>query len=396
MILASIDDYRRAARRRLPRFLFDYIDGGAFAELTLRRNIDDLAAVALRQRVLRDVSKLTLASELFGEKVSMPVALAPVGLAGLNARRGEVQAARAAAAAGVPFCLSTVSACTCEEVRRGSGAPFWFQLYMIRDRSFMRNMLARARAAGATALLFTVDMPAPGIRYRDKRSGLSGGGPLMRQAMRLCQAAARPRWAWDVGLCGRPHTLGHVEAVLGKRAGVEGFWSWMADNFDPSVTWDDIAAIRAEWRGPLVIKGILTPEDAREAVAAGADGVVVSNHGGRQLDGARSSISALPAIADAVGGDATVLLDGGIRSGLDVVRALALGARGVLVGRAWAYGLAAAGERGVAHVLEIIRAEMRTVLALTGCPTVADVDRQIVDAAYGRAARQPEQQGREA
>lgn len=373
LILADVSDHRRRARQRLPRFLFDYIDGGAFAETTLRRNVDDLQALTVRQRVLRDVSEVDTCASFFGEPAAMPLALGPVGLAGLYSRRGEVQAARAAEALGVPFCLSTVSACTVEEVRAGVRQPFWFQLYMLRDRGFMREMLARARAAGSTTLLFTVDMPAPGSRYRDKRSGLSGGTPLQRRFARLAQVAARPAWAWDVGVRGRPHTLGHVASVLGGSAGVEEFWAWMRDNFDPTVTWRDLAAVRDEWPGALVIKGVLDAEDARQAFASGADGIVVSNHGGRQLDGAQSSISALPAIREAVGERATVFMDGGVRTGLDVFKALASGADGALIGRAWSYGLAAGGESGVADVLRLLHDELRIAMALAGCRTLAQI-----------------------
>ncbi|HEV7691696.1 MAG TPA: L-lactate dehydrogenase [Hyphomonadaceae bacterium] len=379
MIFANVSDYREQARRRLPRFLFDYIDGGAFSETTLRSNVEDLSRLRIRQNVLRDVSALSLETELLGQKFAMPVGLAPIGLAGLTARRGEVQAARAAHKAGVPFTLSTVSACTCEEVAKGAPNPFWFQLYVIKDRGFMRDMLARAKAAGASALFLTVDMPVPGTRYRDMRSGLSGGGPMQRRLMRLMQASVKPRWSWDVGLLGGPHTLGHVSSVLGKSAGVEEFWAWMGANFDASVTWKDLEAIRSQWSGPLVVKGILTADDARSAIAAGANGVVVSNHGGRQLDGARSSISALPPIADAIGGKATVFMDGGVRTGLDVVRALASGANGVLLGRAWVYGLAARGEHGVSEILRIIASEMRTALALSGHSRIADVGRHTLD-----------------
>jgi L-lactate dehydrogenase (cytochrome) len=379
MIFANIDDYRAEARRRLPRFLFDYVDGGAFSETTLRENIADLSRLRMKQRVLRDVSAVSLETGLFGRRFAMPVALGPVGLAGLMARRGEVQAARAAREGNIPFTLSTVSACTCEEVAAGSGAPFWFQLYIVKDRKFVWDMLARAKAAGATTLFLTVDMPVPGTRYRDMRSGLSGGGQMQRQFKRLAQACLRPAWAWDVGACGRPHTLGHVSALLGKSAGVEEFWAWMASNFDASVTWKDVEQIRAAWDGPVVIKGLLDPDDARQAVDCGADGVVVSNHGGRQLDGARSSISALPAIADAVGDRATVLVDGGIRSGLDVARALAMGAKGVLLGRAWVYGLAARGERGVSDVLRIIGNELRSALALSGHTRPSDLSCEALD-----------------
>jgi L-lactate dehydrogenase (cytochrome) len=378
MKAASALDYRELARRRLPRFLFEYIDGGSYAEVTLRRNITDLEKVALRQRVLRDISSIELKSELFGQQLAVPVALAPIGLAGMNARRGEVQAARAAQAAGVPFCLSTVSACDLDEVVRGTTRPIWFQLYMIRDRGFMRDLLAKAAAAECSALVFTVDMPVPGTRYRDYRSGLAGAPGLGGALRRFAQAAMKPDWAWDVGLWGRPHQLGNVAPVLGKNTGLEDFFAWMRNNFDPTVTWRDLDFIRSEWKGPLIIKGVLDVEDARSAAELGADGIVVSNHGGRQLDGVLSSARALPPIADAVGDALTVLADGGVRSGLDVVRLLALGAKGVLLGRIWAYALAARGQAGVAHMLQLVEAEMRVALALTGCTSIADVDRSTI------------------
>ena len=378
MKAASTLDYRELARRRLPKFLFEYIDGGSYAELTLRRNLADLESIALRQRVLRDVSKLDLSCELFGQRLTMPVALGPIGLAGLNARRGEVQAAHAAETAGVPFCMSTVSACPLREVRRGTSKPFWFQLYMIRDRTFMRDLLAEARDAQCSALVFTVDMPVPGSRYRDYRSGLAGAPGMRGTLRRAWQALMRPGWAWDVGLCGRPHSLGNVAPVLGKNTGLEDFFAWMRNNFDPSVSWRDLEFVRSEWRGPLIIKGILDVEDAVAAASVGADGIVVSNHGGRQLDGVPSTARALPPIADKVGDRITVLADSGVRSGLDVVRLLALGAKAVLLGRAWVYALAAAGESGVAHVLKLIEAEMRVAMALTGTTSLAAIDRSIL------------------
>jgi L-lactate dehydrogenase (cytochrome) len=378
MKAASVTDYRELARRRLPRFLFEYIDGGSYAESTLGRNTADLEAIALRQRVLRDVSNIDLSTTLFGQRLAMPVALAPVGLAGLNARRGEVQAARAAEAAGVPFCLSTVSACPLGEVVAGTQQPIWFQLYMIRDRAFMRDLLAKAREARCAALVFTVDMPVPGTRYRDLRSGLAGAPGLAGSLRRMGQAMLHPRWAWDVGVMGRPLQLGNVAPVLGPNTGLEDFFAWMRNNFDPTVTWRDLEFIRSEWQGPLVVKGILDAADARQVASLGADGIVVSNHGGRQLDGVPSTARALPAIADAVGDRLAVLADGGVRSGLDVVRMLALGARAVLVGRPWAYALAGAGQAGVAHVLQLLQAEMRVAMALTGCTRVADIDRNVL------------------
>lgn len=378
MIAASVDDYRELARRRLPRILFDYIDGGAYAEDTLRRNVDDLRHVRLRQRVLRDVSRVSTEVELFGRRYAMPIALAPVGMAGMYARRGEVQAARAAVAAGAPFTLSTVSICGVEEVAEAAGGPFWFQLYMIRDRGYMAEVLARAKAAGCSALLFTVDLPVPGARYREARNGGHGAASLANRLKTAADGLAHPAWFGDVFLGGRPHTLGNVAAAIPNNRGMADFWTWVVKNFDPSVTWADLDWVRERWDGPLVLKGILDAEDAEAAVRAGADGIVVSNHGGRQLDGVPSAIAALPAIVEAVGDRTTVLMDGGVRSGLDALKALALGAKAVLVGRAWAYALGARGGQGVSEVLEILRGELATALALTGCPDVRDAGRELL------------------
>lgn len=375
MIVSSASDFREAARRRLPRFLFDYIDGGANAERTLARNVSDIAELSLRQRVLQDVSNIRLDCELFGQKFAMPVALAPVGLTGMYVRRGEVQAARAASRKGIPYCLSTVSVCALKEVMPASQAPIWFQLYVLRDRGFMKDVLQTARDLGVTTLVFTVDMPVPGSRYRDAHSGMSGPYASTR---RMLQAVTHPAWAWDVGLMGRPHSLGNVASVLGKKSGLEDFMGWLAANFDPAIQWRDLEWIREFWQGPLIIKGILDPEDARAAATLGADGIVVSNHGGRQLDGVMSSARALPAIADAVGDRLTVLADSGVRSGLDVVRMLALGAKGVLLGRAYIYALAARGEAGVTQLLDIFEKEMRVAMALTGVRDVAQINRDIL------------------
>jgi L-lactate dehydrogenase (cytochrome) len=372
MIISSPSDYREAARRKLPRFLFDYIDGGAYGEHTLAANVADLARVSLKQRILRNVENLSLETELFGAKLSMPVVLAPVGLTGMYARRGETQAARAAANKGVPFTLSTVSVCPIEEVAPQSARPIWFQLYVLKDRGFMKNALERARAAGITTLVFTVDMPTPGARYRDAHSGMSG--PFAAQR-RILQAMFKPAWALDVGLLGRPHDLGNVSKYLGKPTGLADYIGWLAKNFDPSISWSDLQWIRDFWKGPMIIKGILDPDDARDAVKFGADGIVVSNHGGRQLDGVLSTARALPAIADAVGGDLTILADSGVRSGLDVVRMLALGAKGVLLGRATTYALAAAGQAGVENLLDLIAKEMRVAMTLTGVTSVAEISR---------------------
>lgn len=372
---ASTLDFRRAAKARLPRFLFDYADGGAYAEQTLHRNTADLGDIALRQRVLQDVATIDLSTTLFGRQMPLPVALAPIGISGMYRRRGETQAARAANARGLPFTLSTVGLCGIDEVRRATDGPLWFQLYVLRDRGFMRDLIASAKAAGAEALVFTVDMPVPGARYRDAHSGMSGPHAPLR---RILQAIGRPGWAWDVGLRGRPHRLGNLEPVLGKASGMNDYMGWLGANFDPSIQWRDLDWIRAAWDGPLIIKGILDPDDARAAADVGADGIVVSNHGGRQLDGVLSTARALPAIADAVGDRLTVLADSGVRSGLDVVRMLALGAHGVLLGRAWLYALAAKGEAGVAQLLDLIEKEMRVAMTLTGVNTIAKIDRSIL------------------
>ncbi len=375
MIISAATDYREAAKRKLPRFLFDYLDGGSYAEMTLRNNVSDLSSLALRQRVLRNVADLSTETELFGEKMAMPVALAPVGLCGMYARRGEVQVANAAKNAKVPFIVSTVSLCPLEEIVAKSGCDIWFQLYVLKDRGFMKHALERAQALGVTKLVFTVDMPVPGARYRDRHSGMSGDfGPIRR----IVQAMFKPEWAYDVGLRGTPHDLGNVSKYLGKATGLEDYIGWLGANFDASISWKDLEWIRDFWKGPMIIKGILDPEDARDAVKFGADGIVVSNHGGRQLDGALSTCKALPAIADVVGDQLTILADSGIRTGLDVVRMLALGAKGVLLGRAYVYALATSGEAGVNNLLGLIEKEMRTAMALTGVKTIAQIDRNLL------------------
>ncbi len=377
---ASVADYRELARRRLPKMFFEYIDGGSYAEVTLERNVADIEALALRQRVMRDMTQLDLSVEVLGQKMAMPIGLSPVGMAGMYARRGEVQAARAAAAAGVPFCLSTVGVCSVEEVAESGTAP-WFQLYMLKDRGYMRELLGRAKAAGCPVLVFTVDLPLPGARYRDIRSGFTGATALSGALNTAWQGVTHPEWLWDVWLNGRPHSLGSVAGAIPQGRSVTDFLSWIAKNFDRSVTWADLDFVRQVWDGPIVIKGVLDPEDARDAVRAGAQGLVVSNHGGRQLDGVRSSISALPAIVDAVGNDLEVLMDGGIRSGLDVLKALSLGAKACFVGRAWAYALGAGGRPMVSKMLGTLRAELSTAMVLTGCVAARDADKLLLDVA---------------
>jgi L-lactate dehydrogenase (cytochrome) len=370
---ASVSDYRALAKARLPHFLFEYLDGGSYDEVTLRRNVADLEAIALRQRVLRDVSNIDLSTELFGRRWAMPVGLGPVGLAGLYARRGEVQAAQAAAAANVPMALSTVSGCSLREVATSGNVP-WYQLYFVKDRGFVVELIRTAKEVGCEALVLTVDLAVPGSRYRDYRA--AGDGPR-----RWSQLLSRPSWLWDVGLNGRPHSLGNLEPIVGRRAPLADFQKWIHANFDASVSWADVQWVRERWEGPLIIKGILDPDDARHAAKAGADAIVVSNHGGRQLDGVISTARALPRIAESIGGRVPVLADGGVRSGLDVVRMLALGADFVLLGRAWAYALAGAGGAGVSHALRLIEAEMRVAMALTGHTTIGQIGKETLDLA---------------
>ncbi|HVY87736.1 MAG TPA: L-lactate dehydrogenase [Hyphomonadaceae bacterium] len=375
-MLVTSDDYRRAAKKRLPRLLFDYIDGGSYAERTLRANVSDFADVQLRQRVLNDVSTLNTSVELFGQKLSMPLVLAPIGMGGMFSKRGEVQAARAAKKAGVPLCLSTLSICGIEEVTKAAVAP-WFQLYVLKDRGYMRALIARAKQAGCPVLVFTVDLPVPGARYRDMRSGLFGGGPSAGFKL-AWDGLTHPGWLWDVWLGGRPNSFSNVVEAVGAKVSFRDFWVWVRENFDPTLNWKDLDWIREAWGGPIVIKGILDPEDARQACGLGIDGIVVSNHGGRQLDDVLSGIRALPPIVDAVAGRTSILMDGGVRSGLDVMKAMALGAKACLIGRNWVFASAAQGERGVANMLNIMRGELRTAMALTGCTDVTKASPEMV------------------
>jgi L-lactate dehydrogenase (cytochrome) len=369
---ATVSDYRRLAESRLPRQLFDYIDGGAVDERTLAANRGDFGRLQLRQRVLRDVSRVDTTVDIAGRPASMPVALAPVGLAGLMRRRGEVQAARAAEAAGVPFCLSTVGLCSLEEVRAATMAPFWFQLYMMRDRGHVVELLQRARAVGVDTLVFTVDLAVVGARYRDTRNGMGGGLSAWASLRSALNFATHPRWLLDVALGGRPLVFGNLASYVASAKNIQQFRSWIDAQFDPSVTWRDIEWLRREWPGPLIIKGVLEPEDACAAADAGAQAIVVSNHGGRQLDSAPSSISALPRIADAVGDRLEIMLDGGVHNGQDVLKAVALGARSVMIGRAWVYALAAQGEAGVRHLLSQMQREIAVTLALTGLTSATE------------------------
>lgn len=376
---ANVTDYRELARKRLPRQLFDYIDGGAYAENTMRANVEDLQSIHLRQRVLRDVSDIDLSVELLGEHLSLPVVLGPVGLVGMFARRGEVQAAKAAAREGVRFCESTVSICPIEEVKEATGEPFWFQLYVMRDRGYAEELMRRARDAGCSVLVLTIDLAVVGARYRDVRNGMTVPIPGSKKLVRAWDILSHPGWVLDVALRGKPLTFGNLEAAVPGAGSPTDFKDWVDSQFDPTVTWDDLDWVRKNWPGKLLLKGILDAEDAERAGEAGADGIIVSNHGGRQLDDVRSTASALPPIAEAVGDQMEVMVDGGIRSGLDVVKMISLGAKACLLGRAWTYAVAGRGEEGVAHILRIIRDEMRVAMALTGHTRLGELGPQALD-----------------
>ncbi|MFI5400170.1 MAG: L-lactate dehydrogenase [SAR324 cluster bacterium] len=378
LVPASAGDFRLLAKRRLPRVVFDYIDGGANEERTMARNREDFLRIRLRQRALQDASKLNTRAEMLGASWAMPVGLAPVGLAGTYARRGEVQAARAAEAAGVPFTLSTVGICTIEEVRAAIAGPFWFQLYMLKDRGFVRELLGRAQAAGCNALLWTVDSAVAGARRRDVRHGVMGANGLGAGLAKLADYLSRPRWLLDVALRGAPLGFGNLADILPKGLNLVEQAVWFAGHFDPGLTWKDLEWLRGQWSGPLVVKGLLDANDARAAAERGADGIVISNHGGRQLDSVSSTVSALPRIVEAVGGRLEVLIDGGIHSGQDLAKALALGAKGGLVGRAWAWALGARGERGVGALLALLRRELEITLALTGANDVAKLNSAVL------------------
>ncbi len=372
-------DFRRKAERRLPRFLFDYIDGGAGTETTLRRNTADWEALSLTQKVLVDASNMDCSVELFGETLAMPLVLAPIGMGGMSTRRGEVQAKRAADKASIPFCLSTVGICPMEEVATVSDKPFWFQLYMLKDRGIVQEILAHAWQHGVRTLAFTIDLAVLGTRYRDMRNGMAGGlGRWGNFRSGALDYALHPGWAWDVGQRGGPHGFGNLARYVKQSKNPRDYLHWTGSQFDPSVTWKDIEWLRTVWKGNLVLKGILDVADAKQAVAIGANGMIVSNHGGRQLDGAASTATMLPRIADAVGDQTTLLVDGGIRSGQDLVKALALGAKAALVGRPWVMALAAGGEAALTRMLVLYKQDMRTALGLTGAVNARDVGRGVL------------------
>ncbi len=366
-MILSIEDLRNLARRRVPRAIFDYADGGAYEERTLRANAADLDAINFRPRVMVDISKVKLATTFAGCAASMPLAIGPTGLAGLFHADGEILGARAAAAFGIPFCLSTMSICSIEDVRAATEQPFWFQQYLMRDRGFNQELIERAIAAHCSALMLTLDLQVIAERRRDPRNGLSVPPRVtLRNAL---DVAAKPVWALKV-LFGKRRTFGNLAGRIGGTDGIKTLAEWTQTQFDTSANWRDVEWVRSRWPGRLILKGVMDADDARFALAAGADAVVVSNHGGRQLDGAPSSIAVLPEIVDAIGGRCEVLFDGGIRSGQDLAKALALGARGGLIGKTFLFALAAAGQAGVTRALEIIRDELRVTLALTGTTEV--------------------------
>lgn len=371
-------DYRRLAEKRLPRFLFDYIDGGANEEVTMAANSGDFSRYRLKQRVMRDVGQVDTGAELCGARRSMPLVLAPVGMAGLMARRGEVLGARAARSAGVPFTASTVGICSLEEIKEEIGESSWFQLYMLRDRGIVERILGRAAQTGCETLIFTVDLAVTGMRHRDWRNGMMDDGSGARFA-KLRQLLARPGWLWDVGLKGRPHDFGNLSEVSTEPVDLVRLKSFIASQFDPTVTWKDIAWLREIWKGRLLIKGVLSAEDAKSAVDVGADGVIVSNHGGRQLDCVSSGIGKLPEVVEAVGEQADVLMDGGVRNGIDVVKAVALGAKGVLIGRPWVWAVAGAGEAGLANLLSVFQEEIRVALALMGVNRIEELSPDLLE-----------------
>ncbi|MDL0431768.1 L-lactate dehydrogenase [Marinobacter sp. TBZ242] len=374
----TAEDYREKARARLPGFMFDYLDGGATSEQTLRANETDWENIHLRQRVLVNVDQVDTTATLVGQTCSMPVVLAPLGLAGMMARRGEVQAVRAANAAGIPFTLSTVGICPVEEVQAAATEAAWFQLYMIRDRARVEALLKKAWDAGCRTLVFTVDLPLPGMRHRDFRNGLASTGPRSK-LLKIQQLLSRPGWLWNVAVRGGPLSFGNLSDAVPDASNLDAFKEWIDTQFDPTVTWADIEWIRKHWQGKLLLKGILDVEDARQAAQVGADAIVVSNHGGRQLDGVASGAGKLPDIVEAVGSQTEILVDGGVRSGTDVFRALALGARGVMIGRPWAWALAGGGEAGLTRLLTSWQQELRLAMTLTGVTGIAEIGTDQLD-----------------
>jgi L-lactate dehydrogenase (cytochrome) len=373
--ITCIEDLRELARRRVPRAFFDYADRGSYAEETLRANREDLLRLKLRQRVLVDVSDRDLSTSIIGEPASLPFSLGPIGLCGMQHGDGEILSARAAQAAGIPFTLSTMSICSIEDVAAAVDKPFWFQLYVMRDRGFARALIERAIAAKCSALVLTLDLQVLGQRHADVKNGMTV--PPEIRIKNVLDVMTKPAWALSI-LRGKRKNFGNISGHVRGMESVNSLAGWIAGQFDPALSWKDVEWVRSLWPGKLILKGVLDVEDARLAAKTGAAALVVSNHGGRQLDGAPSAISALPKIADAVGSDIEVMFDGGIRSGQDVLRALALGARSCMLGRAYIYGLGAAGQAGVAKAIDIIRQELDVTMALTGTRRIADIDRRVV------------------
>lgn len=372
----TIADLKEMARRRVPKMFFDYADSGAYTEGTYRANEEDFHDIKLRQRVLVDMTNRNLATEMIGEPVSMPVAIAPTGMTGMQHADGEILGAQAAEAAGVPFTLSTMSICSIEDIAANTTKPFWFQLYVMRDRAFIESLIGRAKAAGCSALVLTLDLQILGQRHKDLRNGLSA--PPKFTPKHVWQMATRPFWCMEM-LQTKRRTFGNIVGHAQNVGDLSSLSSWTAEQFDPRLSWEDVAWIKSLWGGKLILKGILDPEDARMAVGTGADAIIVSNHGGRQLDGARSSISALPGIVEAVGDQIEVHVDGGIRSGQDVLKAVALGAKGTYIGRPFLYGLGAGGREGVTRALEILRRELDITMALCGRRDIRTIGPEILD-----------------
>jgi L-lactate dehydrogenase (cytochrome) len=368
--IACIEDLREIARGRVPKAFLDYVEAGSYTESTLHANRADLQAVKLRQRILIDVDKRDTSSTMLGEKVSLPIALAPIGLCGMVHGDGEILACRAAQAAGIPFTLSTMSICSIEDVAAAVDKPFWFQVYVIRDRGFMKSLIERAADAKCSALVLTVDLQILGQRHNDIRNGMTV--PPEMRLKNIIDIATKPAWAWSI-LKGKRKTFGNLAGHVKGMENVNSLSQWTAQQFDPTLNWRDIEWVKSIWPGKLILKGIMDVEDARIAAQTGADAIVCSNHGGRQLDGAASSISMLPKVADAVGNEVEILFDGGIRTGQDVERALALGAKGCMIGRSFVYGLGAYGQAGVSKAIELIRKELDVTMALTGVSSIAQI-----------------------
>jgi L-lactate dehydrogenase (cytochrome) len=373
--MTCIEDLRQTARHKVPRAFFDYAESGSYAEQTLHANRADLERIKLRQRILVDVTDRTTATTILGEPVSLPVALAPIGLCGMQHGDGEILACRAAHAAGIPFTLSTMSICSIEDVAAAVDKPFWFQLYVMKDRGFARSLIERAAAAKCSALVLTLDLQVLGQRHRDIKNGMTV--PPELHLKNVLEIATKPAWALSV-LRGKRKTFGNISGHVRGMENVNSLATWIAGQFDPALSWKDVEWIAGLWPGKLILKGILDVEDARTAAKTGAAAIVVSNHGGRQLDGASSSIAMLPPIADALGSQIEIMFDSGIRSGQDVARAIALGARSCLIGRAYIYGLGAGGQAGVARAIEIIRTELDVTMALTGVKSIAEIDRRVI------------------